>query len=298
MFCESPRNCPAAARPRADPFAPDIAPPFGDKHRGRISNGRKRYLSARSARTRWIGRGRRPHTVHGGVERHIGRSRYLSDKYRAVLVKHATSPSRRNGSRQAVYSRLSKVSRVRTKSFSRYQSIQPVQTTRPFRAGLRSDCRAPHFSFSSERDAKEISFEKFRHSTAVAHVTMGRHPTSLGKHRQRAYRRRFARPPRIQNRAGLKIVGAASRLEIRPCVARRNQLDDALRCPNPFQHAQRHHDSCETGKQVFESAHKIARVQCVVINCNAAQKIFHKFFKREPSNRIFETLHLAMGISD
>jgi hypothetical protein len=37
---------------------------------------------------------------------------------------------------------------------------------------------------------------------------------SLGKPRQRAHRRRFARPPSFSNRAGLKIVGAASNLEI------------------------------------------------------------------------------------
>ena len=37
---------------------------------------------------------------------------------------------------------------------------------------------------------------------------------SLGKRRQRAHRRRFARPPRFKNRAGLTIVGAASNLEI------------------------------------------------------------------------------------
>jgi hypothetical protein len=37
---------------------------------------------------------------------------------------------------------------------------------------------------------------------------------SLGKHRQHAHRRRFARPPRFKNRAGLTIVGAASKLEI------------------------------------------------------------------------------------
>ena len=39
---------------------------------------------------------------------------------------------------------------------------------------------------------------------------MGLEPTIAWlKRRPRAYRRRFARSPRFQNRAGLKIVGAA-----------------------------------------------------------------------------------------
>jgi hypothetical protein len=52
--------------------------------------------------------------------------------------------------------------------------------------------------------------EKFRHRTTVPILLWVTTQQSLGKHRQRAHRRRFARPPRFLNRAGLKIVGAAS----------------------------------------------------------------------------------------
>jgi hypothetical protein len=48
---------------------------------------------------------------------------------------------------------------------------------------------------------------------------------SLGKPRQYAHRRRFAHPPRFQNRAGLKIVGAASPLRNTRCSGSRNRFD-------------------------------------------------------------------------
>jgi hypothetical protein len=47
----------------------------------------------------------------------------------------------------------------------------------------------------------------------------------LVKRRQRAHRRRFARSPRFQNRAGLKIVGAANDLRNTRCGKTRNEFD-------------------------------------------------------------------------
>jgi hypothetical protein len=69
-----------------------------------------------------------------------------------------------------------------------------------------------YFSCLKPRDM-DAPPEKFRHSSIVTHIAMGHEPTSLGKPRQRAHRRRFARPPRFQNRAGLKDRGRRERLK-------------------------------------------------------------------------------------
>jgi hypothetical protein len=69
-----------------------------------------------------------------------------------------------------------------------------------------------YFSCLKPRDI-DAPPEKFRHSSIVTHIAMSHEPTSLGKPRQRAHRRRFARPPRFQNRAGLKDRGRRERLK-------------------------------------------------------------------------------------
>ena len=62
----------------------------------------------------------------------------------------------------------------------------------------------------SERDSN-APLEKFRHKTTILILLRGLTRQSLGKRRQRAHRRRFARPPRILNRAGLSAVKTSSR---------------------------------------------------------------------------------------
>lgn len=118
-----------------------IAPPSGDKHRGRINDQRSGRISVRSARTRRINRsgGLLPRTVRG-IRQSVGRN-WLSYK-NDVSVKHATSPSRRDRSRQAVIPRVSKVSPARTSSRS---VARPVRSARPnyhlLTVGFRCFCR-------------------------------------------------------------------------------------------------------------------------------------------------------------
>jgi hypothetical protein len=66
--------------------------------------------------------------------------------------------------------------------------------------------------------------EKFRHRITIPILLWVTTQQSLGKHRQRAHRRRFARSPRFSNRAGLKIVGAASKDQITQWGISRNRL--------------------------------------------------------------------------
>ena len=78
----------------------------------------------------------------------------------------------------------------------------------------------------NERDSKAPP-EKFRHRTTIPILLRGRTRQSLGKRRQRAHRRRFARPPRILNRAGLRAAGAANALTCTACLISRNENDSA-----------------------------------------------------------------------
>jgi hypothetical protein len=62
----------------------------------------------------------------------------------------------------------------------------------------------------SERDMN-ARLEKFRHRATLLILLRGLIRQSLGKRRQRAHRRRFARLPRPLNRAGLKNRGRRER---------------------------------------------------------------------------------------
>jgi hypothetical protein len=78
----------------------------------------------------------------------------------------------------------------------------------------------------NERDS-DAPPEKFRHKTTIPISLRGRTRQSLGKRRRRAHRRRFARPPRILNRAGLRAAGAANALTCTACLISRNENDSA-----------------------------------------------------------------------
>ena len=82
------------------------------------------------------------------------------------------------------------------------------------------------------------------------------------------------------------------------CAAARNAFDSTRSRPIPAQRVHRHRDASETRKQVFESPHEIARTKRAVTIREVLQKKIYKSFKQEASNRFFETLHPAMGISD
>ena len=78
----------------------------------------------------------------------------------------------------------------------------------------------------NERDSN-VPLEKFRHRTTIVILLRGLTRQSLGKRRQRAHRRRFARPPRFLNRAGLRAAGAANVLTCTACLISRNENDSA-----------------------------------------------------------------------
>lgn len=102
----------------------------------------------------------------------------------------------------------------------------------------------------------------------------------------------FLKPRWSQNR------GRRERFRNTRCVAARNAFDSTWERRNPRQRSARSRKASETRKQVFESAQKIVHSNCAVTNCDVLQKKIYKSFKQEPSNRFFQTLHPAMGISD
>lgn len=63
-----------------------------------------------------------------------------------------------------------------------------------------------------------------KEATPNPHTPMDLDSTIASKHRPRAHRRRSARSPLFQNRAGLKIVGAND-LTNTQCAETRNALD-------------------------------------------------------------------------
>src|ERR1700730_12771237 len=70
------------------------------------------------------------------------------------------------------------------------------------------------------------SLEKFRHGTTFLTLLGGRTRQSLGKRRQRAHRRRFARPPRSLKAALVsRAVGAANVLRCTSSLVSRNGND-------------------------------------------------------------------------
>ncbi len=91
-------------------------------------------------------------------------------------------------------------------------------------------------SLALEQTRRRCLAGEFRHRTTLPISLWVATRQSLGKRRQRAHRRRFARSPRFQNRAGLKIVGAANDLRNTRCAASRNDLIRARRVKK-FLHA-------------------------------------------------------------
>ena len=127
--------------------------------------------------------------------------------------------------------------------------LQPVRPN-PLRCFAFGACGWPvRISLVWNERGSKAPPEKFRHRTTIPILLRGRTRQSLGKRRQRAHRRRFARPPRILNRAGLRAAGAANVLTCTACLISRNENDSARltgkstpRSPKPAA------DSMEQGK--------------------------------------------------
>jgi hypothetical protein len=76
----------------------------------------------------------------------------------------------------------------------------PIQTYLPARAAFGTLAGVEFcadFSCSSRRGSTAPTGEKFRHRSPLPTLLWVTTQQSLGKHRQRAHRRRFARPPRF-----------------------------------------------------------------------------------------------------
>jgi hypothetical protein len=141
-------------------------------------------------------------------------------QYRVDSVRHDTSPSCRDNSRQGPAcpedNRAVLLSRM------------PAQCTgRPLDFAHLA-CRG-RSAMSLMFGARRSSLETFRQKATVPILLWVVNRHRLLKRRLRAHRRRFARSPRFLNRAGLKIVGAADDLRNTLSGKTRNEIDSHLR---------------------------------------------------------------------
>ena len=140
--------------------------------------------------------------------------------------------------------------------------------------------------------------EKFQHSNSISRIATGWNPTIAWKASPTrtpppiCTSAPFPKPRWSQDR------GRREQFRNTRCTAARNAFDSTAARSIPVRPTGRHRESCETRKQVFESPQKIARSRCAVTICDVLQKNIYKSFKLEPTERFFQTLLPAMGISD
>jgi hypothetical protein len=205
------------ARPQASLLSPDTALPFGANAVAGINDVWTGKFPARSASTQGNigGAVRRPHTAGAlGAEIAVVRNG-LSINYRDASVKHCAPPRpHRNCFRQVVLSKSVPRSATPEQPCSAATLfVRPVHNYPLGQAGLRRRCRLTGAYFpSSKRTRLWASPEKFGHSFSLPILLRVTIRQSLGKSRQRAHRRRFARPPPFlkprwsQDRGALRAI--------------------------------------------------------------------------------------------
>ena len=210
---QGPCHGPELARPRAIPSS-GMARPFGASAAGQISDVGDGGV-ARSARTRRsVARGRLE--IRRSWNGIVGIGNVL--QYRVESVRHDTSPSCRDHSRQGPAcpedNRAVLLSRMPAQRTSRPLGFAAL------RAGVAMRC----LSCARLARAGRSRLETFRQRATIPILLWVLNRHRLLKRRLRAHRRRFARSPRFLNRAGLKIVGAADDLRNTLSGKTRNEL--------------------------------------------------------------------------
>jgi hypothetical protein len=102
-------------------------------------------------------------------------------KYPDVCVKHATSPSHRDRSRQVVIPRCSNSASVRTKSVRPLCRDRSTCINLPARLRPASALRSGLLLISPPGETAMYHLEKFRHSFSVTHIAIGIVPTIAWK---------------------------------------------------------------------------------------------------------------------
>lgn len=176
---------------------------------------------ARSARTRRVvTRGR---LEVRQIENGMVRKRDLL-QYRVESVRHDTSPSCRDDSRQGP---ACPRRQLRLKSLMPRPSALFVRSATPSCvSGQLHDI--PHLRLARAR-YKNPAWRHSDKELPFPHCYGFCTDNRLLKRRLRAHRRRFARSPRFRYRAGLKIVGAANDLRNTLSGKTRNEIDSHLR---------------------------------------------------------------------
>ena len=174
--------------------------PVRRNRRGQINDVRARKFSARSASTRpsiVVPRGgTQPISAKAGVAGRKG----LSLKYRVANVGHFTHLPVPAGIAPGKLSSLTSAPRSATSEplSSAATSLHSPATTLPIRKAASASCRGSDVYFPcSTQTRRAPPSEKFRHNSPLPMLSWVSVRQSLGKRRQRAHRRRFARPPRF-----------------------------------------------------------------------------------------------------
>ena len=193
------------------------------------------------------------------------------------------SPSRRACTRQVVILRHVSNSSPRPNVNivrSRYAAHFSPSPTHP-RASLPR--RSPADVVSLLFKVRETRMPRLRNFDIVPSLPISLWVTirpSLGKRRQRAHRRRFARPPRFLNRAGLKSVGAANDLRNTRCAGFPAIDPDSAAPRNDVRRPRRRHGCREVESKFLnpcaEFEHAGRRP-----NLDATVKNFNNFFTIE-----------------
>ncbi len=123
------------------------------------------------------------------------------------------------------------------------------------------------------------------------------HPTIAWKASPRAHRRRFARPPRSLNRAGLKSRERRERLRDTSCLISRN-VNDSSRVPAQSSLRSLNRSAATTGGGKVLNLCTDSKCRTAVIFCAIVQNKFIIYLCLIEPKGIFEQPITAMPISD